>query len=350
MDTNTTPLVEVEALKMHFSMKGGAFSRRKGLIKAVDGVNFKIYPNETFGLVGESGCGKTTVGRAILKAIKPTAGKVLFHSKDEKIVDFVPLSQKEIRPYRQEAQMIFQDPYSSLSPRMTVQEILEEPLRLAGHTDKKYLYEQAKDMIQQVGLRSSHLMRYPHAFSGGQRQRIGIGRALITRPRFIVADEAVSALDVSVQAQILEILSNLKDKMDLSFLFISHDLSVVKYLCDRVGVMYLGRIVEVAPTEILFSNPLHPYTEALIHAIPDINERQIRSDILAGEIPDAANPPSGCAFHTRCKYAKDLCKKEAPESREFNDTHNGTQILRQSACHYVEEIYPNHKERNKNET
>ena len=208
--TDMNPLVEVEALKMHFSMKGGAFSRRKGVIKAVDGVNFKIYPNETFGLVGESGCGKTTVGRAMLKAMQPTGGKVIYHSKNGEKVDFVPMSSKEIRPYRQEVQMIFQDPYSSLSPRMTIQEILEEPLRLAGHTDKDYLYEQAKEMIQQVGLRSSHLMRYPHAFSGGQRQRIGIGRALITRPRFIVADEAVSALDVSVQAQILEILSDLK--------------------------------------------------------------------------------------------------------------------------------------------
>ena len=337
--TNITPLVEVEDLKMHFSMKGGAFSRRKGVIKAVDGVNFKIYPNETFGLVGESGCGKTTVGRAILKAIQPTSGKVLYESKSGEKIDLVPMSNKALRPYRQEVQMIFQDPYSSLSPRMTVQEILEEPLRLAGHTDKEYLYEQAADMIQQVGLRSSHLMRYPHAFSGGQRQRIGIARALITRPRFIVADEAVSALDVSVQAQILEILADLKERLDLSFLFISHDLSVVKYLCDRVGVMYLGRIVEVAPTETLFSSPLHPYTEALMHAIPDINEREIRSDILAGEIPDAANPPSGCAFHNRCKYVKDKCKAEIPALREFTDTVDGKQILRQSACHFVEEIY-----------
>ena len=337
--TNTTPLVEVNALKVHFSMKGGAFSRRKGVIKAVDGLNFNVYPNETLGLVGESGCGKTTVGRAILKAIQPSSGEVIYHSKNGEKVDFVTMSNKQLRPYRQEVQMIFQDPYSSLSPRMTIQEILEEPLRLAGHTDKEFLYEQAETMIQQVGLRSSHLMRYPHAFSGGQRQRIGIARALITRPRFIVADEAVSALDVSVQAQILEILSDLKQKLDLSFLFISHDLSVVKYLCDRVGVMYLGRIVEVASTEVLFSNPLHPYTEALLHAIPDINERQIRSDILAGEIPDAANPPSGCAFHNRCKYAKDLCKQEAPELRDFSDTLNGQTISRQSACHFVEEIY-----------
>jgi oligopeptide/dipeptide ABC transporter ATP-binding protein len=249
------------------------------------------------------------------------------------------MTNKQLRPYRQEVQMIFQDPYSSLSPRMTVQEILEEPLRLAGIKDKEFLYEQASEMIQQVGLRSSHLMRYPHAFSGGQRQRIGIARALITRPRFIVADEAVSALDVSVQAQILEILSDLKDKFDLSYLFISHDLSVVKYLCDRVGVMYLGRIVEVAPTEAMYQRPLHPYTEALLHAIPDINERKIRSDILAGEIPDAANPPSGCTFHNRCKYAKERCQSEVPELREFNDTLDGKPILRESACHFVEEIY-----------
>lgn len=337
--STTTPLVEVEGLKMHFSMKGGSFSRRKGVIKAVDGLKFKIYPNETFGLVGESGCGKTTVGRAILKAVQPTGGKVIYHSKNGEKIDLVPMSNKELRPYRQEIQMIFQDPYSSLSPRMTIQEILEEPMRLAGITDKDYLYEQAAEMIEQVGLRSSHLMRYPHAFSGGQRQRIGIARALITRPRFIVADEAVSALDVSVQAQILEILANLKEKFELSYLFISHDLSVVKYLCDRVGVMYLGRIVEVAPTEALYTRPLHPYTEALLHAIPDINERQIRSDILAGEIPDAANPPSGCAFHNRCKYAKELCKSETPELKEITDTFNGKEILRQSACHFVEEIY-----------
>ena len=339
MDNNTTPLIEVESLKMHFSMKGGAFSRRKGIIKAVDDVSFTIFPNETFGLVGESGCGKTTVGRAMLKAMQPTSGKVLYNSKSGKKVDLVPMSSKEIRPYRQEVQMIFQDPYSSLSPRMTVQEILEEPLRLAGHTDKEYLYQQASEMIQQVGLRSSHLMRYPHAFSGGQRQRIGIARALITRPQFIVADEAVSALDVSVQAQILEILSAIKVKMNLSFLFISHDLSVVKYLCDRVGVMYLGRIVEIAPTDALFKDNLHPYTEALMHAIPDINERKIRSDILAGEIPDAANPPSGCAFHNRCKYAKDKCQSEVPTLRGFTSTFNGQEILRQSACHFVEEIY-----------
>lgn len=339
MDYNSTPLVQVESLQMHFSMKGGAFSRRQGTIKAVDGVNFKVYPNETFGLVGESGCGKTTVGRAILKAMQPTDGKVLYNSKNGETIDLVPMTNKEIRPYRQEIQMIFQDPYSSLSPRMTVQEILEEPLRLAGHTDKDFLYQKAAEMIQQVGLRTSHLMRYPHAFSGGQRQRIGIGRALITNPRFIVADEAVSALDVSVQAQILEILSELKAKMDLSFLFISHDLSVVKYLCDRVGVMYLGRIVEVADTNPLFKDPLHPYTEALMHAIPDINEREIRSDILAGEIPDASNPPSGCAFHNRCKYAKDKCKNEVPALRDFISTFNGKEIFRQSACHFVEEIY-----------
>lgn len=336
---NTTPLVEVDGLKMYFSMKGGSFSRRKGVIKAVDNLSFNIYPNETFGLVGESGCGKTTVGRAILKAVQPTGGKVIYHSKRGEKIDLVPMTNKELRPYRQEVQMIFQDPYSSLSPRMTIQEILEEPMRLAGITDKEYLYKQAAEMIEQVGLRSSHLMRYPHAFSGGQRQRIGIARALITRPRFIVADEAVSALDVSVQAQILEILANLKDKFELSYLFISHDLSVVKYLCDRVGVMYLGRIVEVAPTEALYARPLHPYTEALLHAIPDINERQIRSDILAGEIPDAANPPSGCAFHNRCKYAKDRCKREVPELKELSDTIDGKTILRQSACHFVEEIY-----------
>ena len=332
-------LVEVEGLKMHFSMKSGAFSRRKGVIKAVDDVNFKIFPNETFGLVGESGCGKTTVGRAILKAIQPTSGKVIYHSKGGENIDLVPMSNKELRPYRQEVQMIFQDPYSSLSPRMTVQEILEEPMRIAGVTDSEYLYEQASEMIQQVGMRSSHLMRYPHAFSGGQRQRIGIARALITRPRFIVADEAVSALDVSVQAQILEILSDLKDKFSLSYLFISHDLSVVKYLCDRVGVMYLGRIVEVASTDALFNNPLHPYTEALLHAIPDINERQIRSDILAGEIPDAANPPLAVHFIIAVNTPKSYARVKHQCYESLLTTHNGKEILRQSACHFVEEIY-----------
>lgn len=341
MESNA--LIDVQNLKVHFSMKGGSFSRRKGVIKAVDDISFKIFPNETFGLVGESGCGKTTVGRAMLKAVNPTSGKVNYHSKSGQTIDFASMSNKALRPYRQEAQMIFQDPFSSLSPRMTVQEILEEPLRLGGNTDKDDLYRKAKNMIEQVGLRSSHLMRYPHAFSGGQRQRIGIARALISHPRFIVADEAVSALDVSVQAQILEILGNLKEQLGLSYLFISHNLAVVKYICDRVGVMYLGRMVEVAPTEELFRFPLHPYTEALMHAIPDINERQIRSDILRGELPDASNPPSGCAFHNRCEYAKALCSTQTPELREFGMVHGESNISRQSACHFVEEIYLSRK-------
>ncbi|HEY1297736.1 MAG TPA: oligopeptide/dipeptide ABC transporter ATP-binding protein, partial [Chloroflexota bacterium] len=281
-----------------------------GFVKAVDGVSFTIREGETVGLVGESGSGKTTTGRMILRASQPTDGQVLFRHNGS-LIDLTPLSRRAMKPYRKELQVIFQDPFSSLDPRMTVFDIVSEPLVIHGVARGDALKTQVRDLLQRVGLRAQHMNRFPHAFSGGQRQRIGIARALALRPKLVVCDEPVSALDVSIQAQVLNLLKDLQHEFHLAYLFIAHDLSVVEHISDRVAVMYLGKIVELAASEDLYRNPKHPYTEALLSAIPKSSPRQHKQRIvLPGDVPNPADPPPGCAFHTRCRYAQDICKVE----------------------------------------
>ena len=320
-------ILRVENLKKYFPIKGGFFSKTIGNVKAVDGVSLEVRKGETLGIVGESGCGKSTTGRAILQLLKPTGGKVYF--KDQ---DLSKLSKKEMRALRPKMQLIFQDPYSSLNPRMTVGQIIGEALIDHKMATKENLREKVLEVMDLCGLAEYQIDRFPHEFSGGQRQRIGIARALALDPEFIVADEPVSALDVSIQAQIINLLFKQKKKKGFSYMFISHDLSVVEHLCQRVGVMYLGSMVELADKDELFDNPLHPYTKALLSAIP-IPDPTIKRDriILTGDIPSPANPPKGCKFHTRCPYATDKCKKEAPEYREIKEGHF-------VACHRVGEI------------
>lgn len=320
-------ILRVENLKKYFPIKGGFFSKTIGNVKAVDGVSLEVRKGETLGIVGESGCGKSTTGRAILQLLKPTGGKVYF--KDQ---DLSKLSKKEMRALRPKMQLIFQDPYSSLNPRMTVGQIIGEALIDHKIATKENLREKVLEVMDLCGLAEYQIDRFPHEFSGGQRQRIGIARALALDPEFIVADEPVSALDVSIQAQIINLLVKLQKEKGFSYMFISHDLSVVEHLCQRVGVMYLGSMVELADKDELFDNPLHPYTKALLSAIP-IPDPTIKRDriILTGDIPSPANPPKGCKFHTRCPYATDKCKKEAPEYREIKEGHF-------VACHRVGEI------------
>ena len=320
-------ILRVENLKKYFPIKGGFFSKSIGNVKAVDGVSLEVRKGETLGIVGESGCGKSTTGRAILQLLKPTGGKVYF--KDQ---DLSKLSKKEMRALRPKMQLIFQDPYSSLNPRMTVGQIIGEALIDHKMATKENLREKVLEVMDLCGLAEYQIDRFPHEFSGGQRQRIGIARALALDPEFIVADEPVSALDVSIQAQIINLLVKLQKEKGFSYMFISHDLSVVEHLCQRVGVMYLGSMVELADKDELFDNPLHPYTKALLSAIP-IPDPTIKRDriILTGDIPSPANPPKGCKFHTRCPYATDKCKKEAPEYREIKEGHF-------VACHRVGEI------------
>ncbi|MDB2090526.1 dipeptide ABC transporter ATP-binding protein [Clostridium paraputrificum] len=320
-------ILRVENLKKYFPIKGGFFSKTIGNVKAVDGVSLEVRKGETLGIVGESGCGKSTTGRAILQLLKPTGGKVYF--KDQ---DLSKLSKKEMRALRPKMQLIFQDPYSSLNPRMTVGQIIGEALIDHKMATKENLREKVLEVMDLCGLAEYQIDRFPHEFSGGQRQRIGIARALALDPEFIVADEPVSALDVSIQAQIINLLVKLQKEKGFSYMFISHDLSVVEHLCQRVGVMYLGLMVELADKDELFDNPLHPYTKALLSAIP-IPDPTIKRDriILTGDIPSPANPPKGCKFHTRCPYATDKCKKEAPEYREIKEGHF-------VACHRVGEI------------
>jgi oligopeptide/dipeptide ABC transporter ATP-binding protein len=349
-----TPLLEVRDLKMHFPIRGGLFKSVVGHVRAVDGVSFAIQRGETLGLVGESGCGKTTTGRCVVRAHQPTSGEIRYYEGDdarsvqkqrvherhangssgagyERVIDFAKLSQKELRAYRHEIQMIFQDPYSSLNPRMTVLDIVSEPLVIHTRKSPKQLKDEVADLLRTVGLRPEHMNRYPNAFSGGQRQRIGIARALALRPRLIVCDEPVSALDVSVQAQVVNLLQDLQARFGLTYLFIAHDLSVVQHISNRVAVMYLGKIVELADSRALYRQPLHPYTEALLSAVPSTNPDVKRERIvLKGDVPNPANPPSGCAFHTRCPYAQAICKQEAPAWREFNG--HGV------ACHFAEEL------------
>jgi oligopeptide transport system ATP-binding protein len=303
-------LLSVKDLKMHFPIKGGLLGRTQGYVKAVDGVTFDILKGETFGLVGESGCGKSTTGRALLRLLEATSGSVRFDGKD-----IFALSETELRTARREMQLIFQDPFSSLNPRLSVGETLDRVLKIHGLGTKGERENRIKEILELVGLTSFHMRRYPHEFSGGQRQRIGIARALTLNPKLIVLDEPVSALDVSIQSQVINLLEDLQEQLGLTYLFVSHGLNIVRHISDRVGVMYLGKMVELADSDTLFEAPKHPYTQALMSANPIANPR-LRDKpkiILQGDVPSPINPPSGCYFHTRCPYAQPKCREEAPE-------------------------------------
>ena len=319
-------ILEVKNLHKRFSSKGIT-------VKAVTDLSFTVKPGETIGIVGESGCGKTTLGRCIVRAYKASEGEVFYRTRAGEEVDFLKVDKKKMKEIRKEIQMIFQDPYSSLDPRMTVLDIIKEPLKANyPKMPKAEMDQRAKEMAEKVGLNPSYLMRYPHAFSGGQRQRIGIARALVVEPQVIVCDEAVSALDVSIQAQVINLLRDLQKDLNLTYLFISHDLSVVEHISDKVGVMYLGKMVEFAETEKLFEKPMHPYTEALLSAVPVADPTiQMERIPLTGEIPNPANPPSGCYFHTRCRYCTQKCREVTPEYEEVEPNHF-------VACHHAKDL------------
>lgn len=325
-------LVQVFNVKKHFPIQRGLFGVSVGSVRAVDDVSFFIRKGETFSLVGESGSGKTTLGRTIIRAVEPTDGRILFQIGDGETVDVTTLSPQKLRSFRKHAQVIFQDPYSSLNPRMTVRDIIAEPLVATKAARGSAIEDIVRETALHCQLSIEHLRRYPHAFSGGQRQRIGIARALVLKPEFIVCDEPVSSLDVSIQSQILNLLGDLQKEYGLTYLFIAHDLSVVQNVSDRVAVMYLGRLMEMATTEGLYQFPLHPYTEALISAIPVPDpEITMSPQILSGEIPNPANPPSGCHFHPRCKYASDICAITIPEWKEYRRGHF-------CACHLADTL------------
>jgi len=328
-----TPLIRVTDLRKYFPVHKGVFSRHVGDVKAVDGVSFDVGRCETLSLVGESGCGKTTAGRTLLRLLEPTGGRATYRpDPDSGATELFELSRRELRPYRRQLQIIFQDPYSSLNPRKTAGNIVGEALRVHGVVNKEELEDRVAQLLVRVGLRADAFNRFPHEFSGGQRQRIGIARALALEPRFIVCDEAVSALDVSIQAQVINLLRDLQLERRLSYLFIAHDLSVVKYLSDRIAVMYLGRIVELATSAELFENPRHPYTQALLSAVPhpDPSRRGQRVP-LTGDVPSPMNPPKGCHFAPRCPVAEKRCHEEYPEVRRVGETH-------EVACHLVEPV------------
>jgi peptide/nickel transport system ATP-binding protein len=331
VDDTRPVLLDVRDLKKHFPVQTGFLRRTVGQVRAVDGISFTLRAGETLGLVGESGCGKTTVGRVILRAYEPTAGQVLFCHQGA-LVDLARVDRRTMKALRRDMQIIFQDPFASLNPRMTVFDIVAEPLLIHRQARGEDLRRQVSDLLQRVGLRPQHMNRYPNAFSGGQRQRIGIARALALRPKLIVCDEPVSALDVSVQAQVLNLLKGLQRDFGLTYLFISHDLSVVEHISDRVAVMYLGRLVELAPVARLYAMPRHPYTEALLSAVPSVDpERRNQRVILTGDLPNPANPPAGCVFHPRCRYAQAVCKTHVPEWRQVGVGH-------WVACHRAEEL------------
>ncbi|MBI4056094.1 MAG: ABC transporter ATP-binding protein [Elusimicrobia bacterium] len=316
----TTPLVRVRNLKKYFPVSQGWLSKKSEKVHAVDGVDFEVHPQESFALVGESGCGKTTLGRLVLGLEKPTEGEVFFEGKN-----IFQLSKQELRKLRRQMQVIFQDPFSSLDPRMSIEQILMEPFMIHPiYPSKQDATKRVEYLLDVVGLSKRHLSRYPHEFSGGQRQRIGIARALALNPKLVVADEPVSALDVSIQAQILNLLKDLQKEFHLTYLFISHDFSVVKHLCNRVAVMYLGKIAELAPTDTLFSNPQHPYTEALLSAVPVPDpqvERKRKRILLSGDVPSPIHPPAGCRFHPRCRYVQSDCKTQVPPMVEIQEGH-----------------------------
>jgi oligopeptide transport system ATP-binding protein len=321
------PLLEVKNLQKYFPIKGGILSKTIGYVQAVDGISFALYPGETVGLVGESGCGKSTAARAILRLIEPTGGEVFFEGQD-----ILKLGKKPMRALRRQMQIIFQDPYASLNPRMTVASIVGEPLEIHKIARGRQKEEKVANILEKVGLRPEHMRRYPHEFSGGQRQRIGIARALALNPKLIIGDEPVSALDVSIQAQVINLLEDLQKEFNLTYLIIAHDLSVVEHISNRVAVMYLGKIAELATDRELYQNPSHPYTEALLSAVPrpdpTIKKQRI---ILAGDVPSPINPPSGCRFHTRCPYAKADCKTVEPQLQDIGGGHY-------VACHYWKEV------------
>lgn len=326
-------ILQVKNLKKYFPIKGGFLKGIQGYVKAVDDVSFEVKKGETVGLVGESGCGKTTLARTIIRLLDTTEGQVKFRFNDQ-LTDLINLSEKEMNQVRLKLQYIFQDPFSSLNSRMTVRDIITEPLRINKIGDRESQIEKAKELLIKVGLTPDMLNRYPHEFSGGQRQRIVIARSLVLDPDLVICDEPVSALDVSVQAQVLNLLTDLQQDLDLTYLFIAHDLSVVNYISDRVIVMYLGKIVEVGTADQIYNNPLHPYTEALLAAIPVPKSRKSSKRVLlSGNVPSPVNPPKGCNFHPRCPYAVDICKREEPKIIEMGE---GTEHF--TACHRVSEL------------
>jgi oligopeptide transport system ATP-binding protein len=331
-NNNKEILVEVKNLKKHFPIMRGVLRRQVGAVQAVDGVSFNIYKGETLGLVGESGCGKSTTGRTILQLLEPTSGQVTYQGQE-----LTALNRNEMRKARRHMQMIFQDPYASLNPRMSVGSIVGEPLQIHNIGNAASRKERIQELLRVVGLNPYFINRYPHEFSGGQRQRIGIARALATNPAFIVADEPISALDVSIQAQVVNLMDDLKADLGLTYLFIAHDLSMVRYISDRVAVMYLGRIVELSDRNEVFDHPLHPYTQALLSAIPipdPEKESKRQRLILEGDVPSPANPPSGCRFHPRCSYATEICKEEDPTFRNLGSDSAPHFV----ACHHAEKF------------
>ncbi|MHA2434132.1 MAG: ABC transporter ATP-binding protein [Candidatus Thorarchaeota archaeon] len=332
MMPNGEPLVQVRNLKKYFPLTGGVFRKVLGYVRAVDDVSFDIYEGETLGLVGESGCGKTTAGRTIIRLIRPTSGELIFEGQD-----IAKLKQREIREYRRNMGIVFQDPMASLDPRLTIKNAVGEPLLVNGIARGYRLREMVLELLQKVGLTEDHLNRFPHEFSGGQRQRICIARALALNPKFVVMDEPTSSTDVSVQAQTLNLMKDLQTEFELTYLFISHNLSVVKHMSDRVAVMYLGKILEMTPGDI-FEEAMHPYSAALVSAVPVPNpEYRGRAQVLAGEVPSPINPPTGCRFHPRCRFAKEVCKEEVPELRDVGEGHL-------VACHFAGELDLDYKE------
>jgi peptide/nickel transport system ATP-binding protein len=322
----------VSRLRKFFPIQKGFSRRVLAEVRAVDDVSFEVREGETLGLVGESGCGKTTTARCVLRAMTPTSGQILFRTREGTVVDLARLSRPELRPLRPDIQMVFQDPFGSLNPRMTLLDNVGEPLLVNGLRDRRARRDRVAELLRLVGMRPEYMHRFPHAFSGGQRQRIGIARALATEPRLVVADEPVSALDVSVQAQVLNLLLELQQRLRLTYLFVAHDLGVVRHICDRVAVMYVGQIVEMAPATAVFSRPRHPYTAALMKAVPFPDPRVPSGNVaLQGEVPNPANPPSGCYFHPRCPFVVDVCRTERPELRPVAPGH----VAR---CHRADEL------------